>query len=76
MVGRELLKIPTLGWGMPVMASRATPPSAPDFQKALLFFQTLLDHAQTLQVAAKEFESSYQTLRDFLNMNTDTGTIQ
>jgi hypothetical protein len=61
---------------MPVMASRAMPPNAPDFQRALQFFQTLCDHAQTLRASGKEFEGSYQMLRDFLNMNSETGTIQ
>ncbi len=58
------------------MASRAMPPNAPDFQKALKFFQTFCDHAETLRAAAKAFEKSYQTLQDFLEMNSDTGTIQ
>ncbi len=52
------------------MASRVMPPNAPDFQRALQFFQTLCDHARTLRASAREFESSYQTLQDLLNMNS------
>ncbi len=58
------------------MASRAMPPNTPDFQKALQFFQTICNHAETLRSAAKAFEKSYKTLQDFLKMNSDTGTIQ
>ena len=58
------------------MASRVMPPKVPDFQKALRFFQTLRDHAQTLRATAKEFERSYRALCDFLNTDSCARTIQ